>query len=117
MLGAPLFPGARFLASYDAGRGQRFYVYGASAPFAQLVAYYKNVLSQKGELVFEAPAVHMFEIGKFREETMAFPPSVTIKDYTWNGSEGYLNPKSDGVPARFPTVLQFVPPPIGSPIR
>jgi len=56
----------------------------------------------------------MFEVGRFREETMAFPPGVTIKDYTWNGSPGYLNPKKNGQPARFPSIIQIVPPQEGA---
>jgi hypothetical protein len=71
-------------------------------------------LKQRGELVFEAPAIHMFEIGRFREETMAFPPSVTVKDYTWGGSQGYLNPKRGAKPARFSTIIQIVPVPPGA---
>jgi hypothetical protein len=27
MLGVPIYPGAQFIASYDAGRGQRFYIF------------------------------------------------------------------------------------------
>ena len=57
----------------------------------------------------------MFETGRFREETMAFPPSVTVKDYTWGGSLGYLNPKPNATPARFKTIIQIVPVPPGSP--
>jgi len=46
---------------------------------------------------------------------MAFPPSVTVKDYMWGGSLGYLNPKADAKPARFKTVIQIVPlPPLAS---
>ena len=45
---------------------------------------------------------HVFEIGRFREETMAFPPGVTVKDYTWNGSAGYLNPKQRRSAGAFP---------------
>jgi hypothetical protein len=60
----------------------------------------------------------MFDIGRFREETMAFPPSVTVKDYTWGGSAGYLNPKEGGEPARFKTIIQIVPaPPVAAPRR
>ena len=73
MLGVPVHPGAQFLASYDAGQGQRYYLFGSAATFADLVAYYRNVLKQRGELVFDEPATHMFEVGRFREETMAFP--------------------------------------------
>ena len=29
-LGVPLYPGAQFLTSYDAGRGQRFYIFGTT---------------------------------------------------------------------------------------
>ena len=92
-LGTPIYPLARFIASYDAGRGQRYYLFGTETDFLQIVTYYRTVLKQKGELVFEEPPVHMFDLGRFREETMAFPPSVTVKDYTWGGSLGYLNPK------------------------
>jgi hypothetical protein len=113
-LGVSIYPGAQFLTSYDAGRGQRYYLFGTNTPFADIVAYYRTVLRQRGELVFEAPATHMFDIGRFREETMAFPPSVTVKDYTWGGSQGYLNPKRGAQPARFGTIVQIVPMPPGA---
>jgi hypothetical protein len=45
---------------------------------------------------------------------MAFPPSVTVKDYTWGGSQGYLNPKRGAKPARFITIIQIVPAPPGA---
>jgi hypothetical protein len=112
-LGVPIYPGAEFVTSYDAGRGQRYYLFGTNTPFAEIVTYYRTVLRNRGELVFEAPAVHMFEIGRFREETMAFPPSVTVKDYTWGGSQGYLNPKRGAKPVRFTTIIQIVPVPPG----
>jgi hypothetical protein len=113
-LGVPVYPAAEFVASFDAGRGQRYYLFGTNTPFADIVAYYRTVLKQRGELVFEAPAIHMFELGRFREETMAFPPSVTVKDYTWGGSQGYLNPKRGAKPARFSTIIQIVPVPPGA---
>ncbi|HUQ87662.1 MAG TPA: hypothetical protein VM096_08895 [Vicinamibacterales bacterium] len=111
MLGAPIYPSAVYLASYDAGRGQRFYLFGSTVPYAELVAYYKTTLKQKGDELFEAPPTHQFETAKFRDESMAFAPSVTIKDYTYGGSAGYPNPKKDGSPARFPSVIQIVPAP------
>jgi hypothetical protein len=108
-LGFPIYPTAQFIASYDAGRGQRYYLFGSELRFVDLVKYYQNTLKNRGTLVFDAPATHVFEIGRFREESMAFPPGVTIKDYTWNGSAGYLNPKKNAQPARFPTIIQIVP--------
>ena len=108
-LGVPLYPGAQFIASYDAGRGQRYYLYGANATFADLVTYYRTSLKERGNLVYEEPPTHMFEIGRFREETMAFPPGVTIKDFQSDISQGYPNPKPGGQPARFPTLIQIVP--------
>jgi hypothetical protein len=81
-----------------------------------MVAYYSVVLDERGDRVFDVPATHIFEVGRFREEEMAFPPSVTIKDYTWNGSDGYLNP-SGGEPDRFKTVIQVVPQLPGQPQR
>ena len=114
-LGVPIYPGAQFITSYDAGRGQRYYLYGAEGDFLQIVNWYKTTLKQKGDLVFEEPPVHMFDIGRYREETMAFTPSVTVKDYTWAGSLGYINPKRGGAPARFKTIIQVVPNAPGSP--
>jgi hypothetical protein len=108
-LGVPIYPGAEFIASYDATRGQRYYLFGTNASFVEIVNYYKTVLKQKGELVFEEPGVHEFDIGKYKEETMAFPPSVTVKDYTWGGSAGFLNPKRGSQPTRFKTIIQIVP--------
>jgi hypothetical protein len=108
-LGVPIYPGAQFIASYDAGRGQRYYIFGSAASFVDLVAYYRTVLKDKGELVYDVPATHEFDFGKFNENTMAFPPSVTIKDYQSDVSQGYPNPKPGGQPPRFPTLIQIVP--------
>jgi hypothetical protein len=110
-LGVPIYPGSQFIASYDAGRGQRYYLFGTTSDFAQTVTFYRNVLKQRGELVYEEPPIHMFDVGRYREETMAFPPGVTVKDYTWAGSAGYLNPKRGVEPTRFKTIVQIVPAP------
>ena len=110
-----MYPTAQFVASYDAGRGQRYYLYGATAPYAELVAYYRGQLKEKGDEVFQQPPTYMFSIGRFREESMAFPPGVTVKDWTWGGSQGYPNPKSGAEPTRFPTIIMIVPAPPAAP--
>jgi len=110
-LGVPVYPGAQFIASYDAGRGQRFYLFGTAISYVDIVTYYRTLLRERGNVVFEVPATHVFEIGRFREESMAFPPSVTVKDYESEVSAGYPNPKPGGEPARFRTVIQIVPVP------
>jgi hypothetical protein len=109
MLGVTIFPNAQFITSYNAGRGQRYYLFGTTASFVDLVNYYRTTLKQRGELVYEVPATHEFDVGKFNEETMAFPPGVTIKDFQSDVSQGYPNPKPGGQPARFPTIIQIVP--------
>ena len=113
MLGFPVYPAAQFITSYDAGRGQRYYLYGTNSEFEAMVRYYRNVLRERGNRVFDEPPTHIFEVGRFREREMAFPPSVTVKDYAWNGAEGYLNP-AGGEPARFRTIIQIVPSPAQS---
>jgi hypothetical protein len=110
-LGISIYPNAQFINSYDAGRGQRYYLFGSTAAYEQIVLYYRNVLKQRGDVVFEEPPTHIFEVGRFRQETMAFPPSITIKDYMWGGASGYLNPKLGAGPQRFATIIQIVPPP------
>jgi hypothetical protein len=111
VLGVPVYPGAQFITSYDAGAGQRYYLYGTNASFTDLVAYYRNILRERGRLVFEVPATHQFDTGRFRENTMAFPPSVTVKDYESAVTRGYPNPHPGVEPEHFRTVIQIVPAP------
>lgn len=109
--GIPLYPNSAYLGSYDAGRGQKFHLYGVKLPYADAVAFYRAALKQRGDELFQSPPTHQFDVGRFREAEMSFPPSVTIKDYTWGGSAGYMHPKLGDQPERFPTVIQIVPPP------
>ncbi len=114
-LGVPFFPSMQYIESYSAGSAQRYYIFGATASFADVVAYYRSVLKQRGELVFEEPPTHEFDLGRYNEATMAFPPSVTVKDFTWGSLGGYPNPKAGAEPARFRTVIQIVPIPAATP--
>lgn len=109
ILGVPVYPGAQFITSYDAGRGQRFYLFGSTATFEMLVSYYRTILKDRGDLVFEVPATHQFDVGRFREDEMAFPPGVTIKDFQSSLSGGYPNPDLAGEPKQFPSIIQIVP--------
>ena len=111
VLGAPIYPAAVYLTSYDAGRGQRFYIFGVDVPYLDMVNFYRTVLKTKGDELFEAPPTHQFETARFRDESMAFPPSVTIKDFTYGGAAGYPNPKKGATPERFPTIIQIAAPP------
>ena len=90
--------------------------FGATASYAELVTYYRTQLRERGDEVFEQPPTHMFQVGRFRDETMAFPPGVTVKDWTWGGSQGYPNPKLGAQPARYPTVIMIVPAPPAAPV-
>jgi hypothetical protein len=110
-LGLPIFPGSQFIRSYDAGRGQRYYLFGTEASLEEAVAYYRTTLKERGGIVFERPATYMFEVGRYRPETMAFPPGVTVKDFTWGGSAGFPNPLPNAQPQRFRTIIQIVPAP------
>lgn len=117
-LGLPVYPTAQFIASYDAGRGQRYYLFGTAAAYTEVVAYYRTQLKDKGDVIYEQPPTHMFQIGKFRDDAMAFPPGVTVKDWTWGGSQGYPNPKLGAEPARYPSIIMIVPaPPAAAPAR
>jgi len=109
----PIFPSSKFLGSYDAGKGQRYYLYGTTIAYADVVAFYRNELKDRGDEVFAEPPTHMFS-QKFKEDAMAFPPGVTVKDWTYQ-SKGYPNPKIGAQPERFPTVVMIVPPPPGTP--
>ena len=106
--GLPVYPTAEFIDGYDAGSGQRYYLYGTDMPFEDIVAYYRNVLKNGGRELFREPPTRQFDLGRYQETTMAYPPSVVVKDYTWNGSAGYLA-VSGTTEKRYRTIIQIVP--------
>jgi hypothetical protein len=105
----PVYPAAEFLGSYDAGHGQRYYLYGTNAAYDTIVQYYRNTLRTGGREIFKQPLTRQFDLGRFDDDRMSFPPSVVVKDYTWNGSDGYLH-VSGTTETRYKTVIQIVPP-------
>jgi hypothetical protein len=112
MLGVPgvIYPTSDFLKSFDIGRGQRCYLFGTNASFVEMVTYYRQVLKDGGRELFKAPAMQQFDLGKFQDQTMAYPPSVVVKDYASGTTEGYL--QVDGTrQRRFKTIVQIVPMP------
>ncbi|NQW02799.1 MAG: hypothetical protein HQ485_02090 [Acidobacteria bacterium] len=104
----PAYPAATFLETIDAGKGQQYYLYGTDTPYEDIVTYYKTTLNNGGRVIFQGPMMHQFELGRFREETMAYPPSVVVKDYTWDGAEGYLHVLGT-TSVRYRTIIQIVP--------
>jgi hypothetical protein len=107
-LGLPVYPAAKFLETFDAGKGQQYHLFGTDTAYADIVAYYKTTLKTGGRVIFQAPLMHQFDLGRFQEDTMAYPPSVVVKDYTWNGAEGYLH-VSGTTSTRYKTIIQIVP--------
>jgi len=107
-LGAPIYPTAEFLESFDAGRGQRYYLFGTNAAYTEIVGYYKTIMKNGGRTILELPAMQQWDLAKFQEQTMAYPPSVVVKDYAASVSGGYLF--VDGTKEkRFKTVIPIVP--------
>ncbi len=113
VLGAPIYPGATFLRSFSAGQGQRYYLFGTNDSYAQVVAFYRQALKSRGSEVYDVPPVWTFDLGRFREESMAYPPSVVVRDHMAGGQRGYLH--AAGTEAqRYATIVQMVPPPPGT---
>jgi hypothetical protein len=106
--GLPVYPTAEFIDGFDAGSGQRYYLYGTDMPFEDIVAYYRNTLKNGGRELFREPPMRQFDLGRYQENTMAYPPSVVVKDYTWNGGTGYLA-VSGTTEKRYRTIIQIVP--------
>jgi hypothetical protein len=104
---AIIYPSAEFLESVDAGRGQRLLLYGTNMSYEQIVTYYKARRLENREL-FQEPPMHQFDLGRFNEQVMVYPPSIVVKDYTWNGSEGYLH-VSGTTEKRYRTIIQITP--------
>jgi hypothetical protein len=108
--GAPVYPSAEFLDSYDAGRGQRTYLYGSDAAYLAVTDYYRKTLKSGGRELYRSPGVLQFDLGKFDDNTMAYPPSVVVKDYGEGESAGYLVVTGTSE-KRFKTIIQIVPVP------
>ena len=106
--GLPVYPTAEFIDGFDAGSGQRYYLYGSDMPFEEIVAYYRTTLKNGGRELFREPPIRQFDLGRFQEDTMAYPPSVVVKDYTWNNGSGYLA-VSGITQKRYRTIIQIVP--------
>ncbi|MCC7008686.1 MAG: hypothetical protein IT184_07705 [Acidobacteria bacterium] len=107
--GTPVYPTAEFIDAYDAGAGQRYYLFGTNAAYNDIVAYYRSVLKNGGRELFKIPPAQQFDLGRFDSDTMVYPPSVVVKDYTWNSSPGYLA-VSGTTEKRYKTIIQIVPP-------
>lgn len=106
---ASVMPNAEFLESIDAGRGQRILLYGTNMPFDQVLTYYKASLrGASGRELFREPLMYQFDLGRFDERTMTYPPSVVVKDYSAAGSNGYLH-VAGTVEKRYRTIIQIVP--------
>ena len=69
--GLPLFPQGQFLDSFDAGQGQRYYLYGTNAPFEEVAAHFRATLMSGGRQLYRTPAVHQFDLGRFDDQRMA----------------------------------------------
>lgn len=105
----PIYPSAEFIDAFDAGSGQRYYLYGTNVPYADIVAYYRTAMKTGGREIYRNPGMQQFDLGKFQDDTMAYPPSVVVKDYYSENSPGYLF--ADGTTEkRFRTIIQIVPP-------
>jgi hypothetical protein len=105
-----VYPTADFLEESDAGRGQKYVLYGTDAPFETIVTYYRQTLKTGGRELYRTPAMQQFDLGRFQDDRMAYPPSVVVKDYSTGDPAGYLF--VDGVTERrYRTIIQIVPPP------
>lgn len=105
----PVYPAAEYLETFDAGSGQQYYLYGTNLSYADIVAYYKTALKTGGRELYKSPGMHQFDLGKFQDDRMAYPPSIVVKDYAGEGSPGYLF-VSGTSEKRYNTIIQIVPP-------
>jgi hypothetical protein len=105
----PTYPAAEYLEAFDAGAGQRYYLYGTNAPFAEIVSYYRTVMKNGGREIYRTPGMHQFDLGRFNDERMVYPPSVVIKDYAGGTTPGYLY-VAGTEERRYRTIIQIVPP-------
>lgn len=104
-----VYPTAEYLEAVDAGAGQTYYLYGTDTPFDEVVAYYRTILRDRGREIYRTPGTHQFDLGRFDDNRMVYPPSVVVKDYAGGDAPGYLF-VSGVEEKRFATIIQVVPP-------
>lgn len=105
----PVYPTADYLDAIDAGSGQRYYLYGTNAPYSEIVSYYRTVTKSGGREIYRSPGTYQFDLGRFNDERMAYPPSVVVKDYSASTPAGYLHVSGTNE-TRYRTIIQIVPP-------
>ena len=64
----PLYPGAQFITSYDAGRDQRYYLFGSAGSFVDLVAYYRTRAQTEGRARLRGAGDARVRRGQVRRE-------------------------------------------------
>lgn len=105
----PGYPGAEYLESFDAGKGQRLFVFGTNDPYARVVAFYKSQFKKTGEEVSRAPGIQQFDLGAFDSTGMAQRPSVIVKDYAWPQPTDYYIHVAGTAEKHFTTLIQIIP--------
>jgi hypothetical protein len=108
LTGVPLYPGAEFLQTFDAGLDQTMWSFGTNDSFAAIVAYYKGQFRKSGDEVSKTPAIQQFDLGSFDSRTMAQRPSVIVKDFTWPELSGYLH-VSGTTKKYYKTLIEIIP--------
>jgi hypothetical protein len=102
------YPGAEFLASYDAGSNQKLFVFGTNETYEAVLSFYKTQFKKSGDEVSRQPRIQQFELGAFTSNTMSQRPSVIVKDYTQPDPAGYLH-VAGTTERRFKTLIQIIP--------
>ena len=88
--GVPLYPTAEYLDTFDAGAASSTSLRHERAVRRDRVVLQDDAQDRRARSCSARQPTHQFDLGRFQEERMAFPPSVVVKDYTWNNSPGYL---------------------------
>jgi hypothetical protein len=108
LAGIAAYPGAEFLAAYDAGTGQKLFVFGTNETYEAVTAFYKTQFKKSGDEVSKQPRIQEFDLGAFNSSTMSQRPGVIVKDYTVPDPDGYLH-VSGTTQKRFKTLIQIIP--------
>ncbi len=110
LAGVPPYQGAEFLGSFDAGRGQRLFVFGTNDDYAEVVRVYKTLFRKSGVEVSRTPRIQQFDFDRasFDSNTQQ-RPSVLVKDYAWpQPTDAYVH-VAGTVEKRFRTLIQVIP--------
>ena len=114
-LAFPIYPAAQFLASYDAGRGQRYYIFGTDDAIRGRRELLPHAARRERQPRVQGAADAHVRGRPLPRRDDGVPAGCDGEGLDVGRIAGLSEPEAGAQPARFPTIIMIVPPPPAAP--